>query len=276
MRDRVADYYELLGVSRDSNTQDIRKAYRTMARKYHPDLNKGDRKAENYFKKINEAYEVLSDDKKRRKYDTYGAKWNQINQGQTHTDWFQDLGFNFGGRKNASRSRRQSTSRLESPVTITLEEAFSGSNHNLTISSPTGERRIEVTVPAGVDNGSVVKVTPDRQTEIRLTVKVLPSERFKRNGLDLYTEIDVPFEDLIFGGEIQVKTFSGQLHLKIPERSQNGQKIRLSGQGMPVLKKNQGRGDLYVILRPILPTDLSEEELQLLKRFCETRDGNGA
>ena len=271
----MADYYELLGVSRDSNTQEIRKAYRTMARKYHPDLNKGDRKAENYFKKINEAYEVLSDDDKRRKYDAYGANWDHINAGQDHTDWFQDFGFNSRGRKNTSRSHRRSVSRLESPVTITLQEAFSGSNHNLTISSPAGERRIEVTVPAGVDTGSVVKVTPDRHTEIRLTVKVLPSERFRRNGSDLYMEVDVPFEDLIFGCEIQVQTFSGQLHVKIPGRSQNGQRIRLSGQGMPMLKKNQGRGNMYVILRPLLPTNLSEEELQLLKQFREIRDGNG-
>lgn len=267
----MADYYELLGVSRNSDTQQIRKAYRTKARKYHPDLNKGDRDAEDYFKKINEAYEVLSDDKKRRQYDTYGSKWNQANPDQRYTDWFQDLGFNFGGSKSTSRSRRPPVSRLKSPVTITLEEAFKGSNHNLTISSSVGERRIEVTVPPGVDNGSVVKVTPDRHTEIRLTVKVLPNERFRRDGLDLYTEVDVPFEDLIFGGEIEVYTFSGQLHLKIPERSQNGQKIRLSGQGMPMIKKNRSRGNLYVILRPVLPTDLSKEELQLLKRFRETR-----
>ena len=168
------NYYEILSIPEDALLKEIQHAWRNFVKENHEDLvpEWEQQAAKERMFQINEAYEVLSDDKKRRKYDTYGAKWNQINQGQTHTDWFQDLGFNFGGRKNASRSRRQSTSRLESPVTITLEEAFSGSNHNLTISSPTGERRIEVTVPAGVDNGSVVKVTPDKQTEIRLTVKV--------------------------------------------------------------------------------------------------------
>lgn len=284
----MADYYDILEVSKSASEKEIRQAFRKAARKHHPDLNPGDKASEKKFKEVNEAYEILSDADKRKKYDRYGDNWKHAGQFESRygqgrspfgsgrsvgsVDFGSDLFGGLGDLLGRSGERAaQKVSRLEAQVTVTLEDAFSGSVHNLTISSFSGERRVEVTVPPGVDTGSTVRIAPDKDTEISLKITVSPHLRFERRGADLFTEAQVPFEDVVLGGETQVDSLMGRLHLKVPVRSQNGQKIRLAGQGMPRLKDPKTRGDLYVILRPILPTEPTEEQIELLTELRRLR-----
>ena len=284
----MAEYYEVLGVPRTADDKGIRQAYRRLARKYHPDLNPGDENAEKRFKEINEAHEVLSDPEARKKYDTYGSRWKNADQFEargpfTHggggaADFGADVFSGFEDILGRSRSRRagwtSTASRLETPVTVSLEDAFHGSVHNVTLTSSTGQRRVEVTVPPGVDTGSRVRFTLNRDTEILLKVTVTPHERFERKGADLYMETQVPFEDVVLGGETRVDTLTGQLHVRVPAGTQNGQRIRLARQGMPKLKTPKERGDLYVTVRPILPKELSDDERRLLEEVRRLRFGS--
>ena len=284
----MADYYEVLGISRTADDKGIRQAFRRLARKYHPDLNPGDENAEERFKEINEAHGVLSDPEARKKYDTYGSRWKNADQfeargpftygGGGAADFGADVFSGFEDILGRSRSRRASwtstASRLETPVTVSLEDAYYGSVHNVTISSGIGQRRVEVTVPPGVDTGSKVRFKLDRDTEILLKVTVTPHERFERKGADLYMEAQVPFEDVVLGGETRVETLTGRLHVKVPAGTQNGQRIRLARQGMPKLKSPKERGDLFVTVRPVMPKELTDDERGLLEEFRRLRPGS--
>ena len=296
----MADHYDTLGVSRSADEKEVRQAFRRLARKYHPDLNPGDKKAEASFKQINEAYEVLSDSDSRKKYDRYGDSWRQADQFQAHRgsggvgpftrsggQGPAGAGFDFGtsgglddllsGFGGGSARRRGSTGRqrLETAVEVTLEEAFSGTKRNVTITQEGKDRRIEVSIPVGVKTGSVVRISLDKEIQIFLNVTVEPHHRFERRGDDLYTEIEIPFEDAVLGGEADVYTLNSTVQLKIPPESQNGQRFRLAGQGMPKLNSAESRGNLYVTLRPRMPKDLSDEEKELLSRLRELRAERG-
>ncbi len=284
----MAEYYEVLGVPRTADDKGIRQAFRRLARKYHPDLNPGDENAEKRFKEINEAHEVLSDPEARKKYDAYGSRWKNADQFEargpfTHggggaADVGADVFSGFEDILGRSRSRRagwtSTASRLETPVTVSLEDAFHGSVHNVTLTSSTGQRRVEVTVPPGVDTGSRVRFTLNRDTEILLKVTVTPHERLERKGDDLYMEAQVPFEDVVLGGETRIDTLTGRLHVKVPGGTQNGQRIRLARQGMPKLKTPKERGDLYVTVRPVMPKELDDDERRLLEEFRRLRFGS--
>jgi DnaJ-class molecular chaperone len=291
----MANYYLTLGVPKGANEKDIKQAYRKLARKYHPDLNPGDAGAEKQFRSINEAYEVLSDPESRKKYDRYGDKWKQAGQYEsrfghgegspfrwrTGTGGFgDDLGpGSFGGLEDllghaggfgGRRGRRAATAtRLEAPVSVTLEEAFSGSKRMVTFSTGGRQRRIEVTIPPGVDTGSVVRVSPGDGVRLFINVTVEPHARIRRQGKDLNLEVEVPFLDAILGSETEVQTLNGRVKLKVPPESQNGQRIRLAGRGMPKTGSTGTSGDLYVILRPVLPKNLTDEEKDLLEKFRE-------
>ena len=291
----MADYYAVLGVPKSASDKEIRQAFRRLARKYHPDLNPGDDESAETFKRINEAHQVLSDADKRKKYDRYGDQWEHADQfearstqaggpfgatsrsGRTADPFGSDLfgGFEdlldgiggFSGRRGGTTTAR----RLETSVDVTLEEAFSGSKRNVTITAGGRERRIEVTIPPGVDNGSVVHVSLDKGQELYLNVTICQHPRFERKGNDLYTDVEVPFEDAVLGGETEVQTLTGRVRLKVPPESQTGQRIRLAGQGMPSRGKTQTRGDLFVALRPTMPSNLTDEETELLGKFKELR-----
>ena len=288
------NYYDVLGVSRNADQKDIKKAYRKLARQYHPDLNPGDKKAEKKFKEINEANEVLSDSENRSKYDQYGDSWKHADQIQQSANgapfrWsagrrglFDDADFSLfgsvddvvgglGGVFGGGRRRRSGRSHVDVQVDVTLEEAFAGARRQVNLPSGTGTRRIEVTIPAGVKTGSRVHVAVDKDTQLFLRITVTPHPRFQREGDNLYTDVDVPFEDAILGGDIDVRTLKGKLRLKVPPESQTGQKIRLAGQGMPSLDDSGARGDLYVTLRPVLPKRLANEERELLAKFKALR-----
>ena len=294
------DYYAILGLRRKASASDIKKAYRKLARKYHPDVNSGDAAAEQKFKEINEAYAVLSDGTKRRTYDKFGAQWKQYEQsgqsfdwsqwynaggaerqqgrtvspeefeqmfggggGSSFSDFFQQL---FGGgpaqaRKGPRPSHQTSFGRPDGNQTIPVEISLEEAFCGTKRTIQQGSSRFEVTIPAGVKTGSKV-----RAGDLILTVAVQPHKEFVMDGNDLHAKAPVDLYDALLGSEIHVNTLQGTVALTIPADTQNGQVFRLKGQGMPDLKNNKERGDLLVEVVVELPVPLSVEA----RRFIET------
>ena len=326
------DYYETLGVKRDATDKDIKQAYRKLARKYHPDVNPGDKAAEEKFKGINAAYEVLSDPEKRSKYDRFGENWQYADQ---FADWQQPYGDfsrsgggttfdfsdlfgggggggvfdgifrGFGGRATSRRPRRGRD--LEHPIEVTLEEAYHGSSRIIEMQSESvcqicngkgalenapcytcggsgrvlRPQRLEVKIPAGVKDGSRIRMagkggpgsTGGSSGDLYLIVSVKPHRQFQRKDGDLHVDVDVPLEDALLGGEVNVPTLKGKVALKIPPETQNGKVFRLAGQGMPKMG-NDKKGDLYAKVRVVLPTKLTDGERELFQEFRKLRGGD--
>ena len=325
------NYYDLLGIKRDASQQEIKQAYRRLARKHHPDVNPNDKSAEAKFKEINEAYEVLSDKEKRQKYNQFGDQWQHADQ-FAQAGWQQapqwDFGssggrggttFHFSGGSidslfdellrggGADTFRRRSQPRrgqnIESPLEITLEEAYHGTKRTLSLQvdepcascGGTGRiqnvpcsacrgagvvrniKRIEVKIPAGVNNGSRVRIAGKGQPgyggangDLYLQISVKTHSLFERKGDDLYVDVAVPLTVAMLGGEVQVPTPKGKLSLKIPPETQNGRIFRLAGQGMPHLGSSS-RGSIFARVKAVLPTKLSEKEKELFKKLGEQR-----
>jgi DnaJ-class molecular chaperone len=320
------DYYGILGVGRNASDKEIKQAYRKLARKYHPDVNPGDKTAEEKFKHINEAYEVLSNPDKRQKYDQFGDQWQYADQfaragrqqgpswdfGQGGTTFHfgaDDLGslfgdlFGTGTRTRRARPRRGRD--IEYPIEITLEEAYRGAMHTIALQTEepcaicqgTGRiqnvscascrgsgvvpsvKRLEVKIPAGVKDGSRVRVAGKGEPsysgiasgDLYLVVSVKRHRLFERRGDDLYVDIAVPLAVAALGGEVQVPTPKGaELALKIPAETQNGRVFRLAGQGMPHLGSS-ARGTLFAKVGVVLPTNLSSEEKKLFEQLAKLR-----
>lgn len=291
----MADYYNTLGVGRDADEKAIRGAFRRLARKYHPDLNKEDADAEARFKEVNEAYEVLSDADSRKKYDTYGDQWKDADRieeqrraARSPFDFtargyydnsdlfsgFEDIFGSGGGFRDFETRRAPRNVRTETTITVSLEEAYTGTTINANLTTGDRARRFEVDIPPGVDNGSAVRVTPESGTELLFRVSVTPHPRFRRLGEDIYTDVPVAFEEAILGGEAEVMTLDGRrIAVTIPENSQNGQNIRLRGLGMPTLGSPGKKGDLYATVRPVMPKSMNDEQRDLIRRFRELRAG---
>jgi curved DNA-binding protein len=291
----MKDYYQILGVSRGASDQEIKQSYRKLARKYHPDINPGDKQAEAHFKEINEAYETLSDKEKREKYDRFGSDWKRYEQAGPGVDYgngtdFSDIFESFfgagrpnrSGGPNGSFNMRMDGQDVEQQVDITLDEAFAGTQRSIQFSNPNGTpRTITVKIPAGSDTGGRVRVTGEgapglnggARGDLILVVRVLPHARFERKGSDLHVTVDSPMYTLLLGGQAQVPTLSGKtITLTIPPQTQNGRTFRLSGQGMPVLRADR-RGDLYAKLSVVLPTQLSERERELFEELRRVAEG---
>ena len=291
----MPNHYDVLGISRSASEKEIRQAYRKLAREYHPDVNRGDESSEEKFKQINEAYSVLSDRDKRRKYDRYGDQWMNADRldsagGQSRRGgrfhWSTTGGdgpvFDVDDAQgslfdqlfsNVGQQRRRPAN-TEYAVELTLEEAYHGSTRLLELPP---DRRLEVKIPPGVDNGSRVRVSANagQRGNIYLVVSVQTHGRFQREGKDLSTEIEIPLDEAILGGETTVATLGGQVALSIPPETQNGQRFRLAGRGMPDLNGSGPSGDLYATAKVILPTGLSEEQLELFRQLREARTGSG-
>ncbi len=297
---KAKSYYDVLGVGKNATDKEIRQAFRRLARKYHPDLNPDDKQAEAKFKEVNEANEVLSDAESRKKYDRYGEDWKRAEEfepryGRPGADsaytWSTNQDFDSGFftdfdpdfdaeyddlfERNRRRGREANSrpQRLELDIEVTLEEAYLGSQRTVTITQGGRERRIEVDIPPGVDTGSVVKVRPSRNQDLRLKIIVEPHPRFLRLGNDLHLEVPVPLDDAALGATVEITTISGKGQLKIPAGSRNGQRIRLRGKGMPQLGSPDQKGDLFVIVRPVMPEPIGNEELKLFKRMRALRTG---
>jgi curved DNA-binding protein len=297
------DYYQILGVKRDASPKDIKSAFRKLARQYHPDVKPGDKAAEEKFKAINEANEVLSDPEKRKKYDTLGADWERYQQsggqpggfdysryangagnGQAGSASPEDFADMFGGAQSFSDffstlfgrgaaagggSRGQPRAQdFEYPLEITFDEAFRGAARGLQI----GEKRIEAKIPAGVRTGSRVRLAGQGVGggDLYLRIEVAPDARFERRGDDLYSDVDADFILAALGGEVRVPTPEGAVALKLPPRTQAGRVFRLKGKGMPVLG-GSGRGDLMARVRIVLPDNLSDKELEALRDLARLR-----
>lgn len=291
---KTKSYYDVLGVDKSATDKDIRQAFRRLARKYHPDLNPDDKEAEAKFKEINEANEVLSDADSRKKYDRYGDDWKRADEfesrhggpgsGRAHT-WSTDEDFDpdpFAGFEDLFRRRQRSQyeetarpQRLELDIEVTLEEAYLGSKRTVTITQGGRERRIEVDIPPGVDTGSVVKVRPSANQDLRLKMIVEPHPYFQRLGNDLYLDVPVPLDDAALGAEVEIATITGKGQLRIPAGSRNGQRIRLKGKGMPKLGAPDKKGDLFVVVRPVMPETIGDEERKVFERLRAIRVGKG-
>jgi curved DNA-binding protein len=293
------DYYKVLGVDRDADEQDIKRAYRKLALKFHPDKNPDDDEAEERFKEINEAYEVLGDPDKRAKYDQLGSSYRQWERaGGGDFDWsqwtggapggvrveFGDLGDLFGGgfsdffnsvfggagapRQTAGRQARGRD--LEQPVTISLVEAYNGTTRVLQRDG----HNLEVKIPAGARTGTRVRLAGQGESglgqsgDLYLAVRVQRDPRFRREGVDLHTDVEADVYTAVLGGEVQVPTPSGPVVLTVPAGSQPGQQFRLKGRGMPQLRRPKTHGDLFAHLRVSLPKELSDEERQLFEKLA--------
>jgi curved DNA-binding protein len=294
------DYYDTLGVNRKASDQEIKQAYRRLARKYHPDINPGDKQAEARFKEINEAYEVLSDKEKREKYDRLGSDWRRYEQAGSYqgspfggsgdfADIF-DAIFGSGGTGGQQRagggfdgfSMRMDGQDVEQQVDITLEEALHGTQRNVQFANPNGlPRTIMVKIPAGIDTGKRVRVAGEgglglnggRRGDLYLVVRVLPHTQFERKGDDLYIQVPVSLYTLLLGGEVRIPTIDGKmLTLNVPEGTANGRVFRLSKQGMPRMNQSS-RGDLYATLVAQIPTNLSPHEKRLFEELRRIHEG---
>jgi len=297
------DYYKTLGVERNASEDDIRKAYRKLAMKYHPDRNPNDKQAEEHFKEINEAYQVLSDSKKRTHYDRLGSDYSNWQQrGEPgNFDWGQYEGFPGGvrveygdlddlfggaggfsdffrtifgrgaaGAGTGARTRsRQQHQGYQQELEITLDEAYNGATRLL----QTDGKQKQVRIPAGVRTGSKVRVAGagPNGLDLYLIVDVQEDKRFERRGNDLHTTATVNVFTAILGGEAEVETLSGKIKLNVPAGTQPEQVFRLAGRGMPTVKNANEKGDLYVRLKVQIPKYLSPKQRELLEEVSRIK-----
>ncbi len=308
------DYYEILGVSPDAEKKVIQQTFRKLARKYHPDLNPGNKEAEEKFKTINEANQVLSDVEKRKKYDQLRAQyqqWQQTGGRQQDYDWqnwsaqpgqgervqyanpedLEDLFGNaspysdffnniFGqaGKSDRGRAvpRRPRRGRdVEFAVDLTLKEAFQGAERLLEIDG----HRIQASIPQGVRTGSRVRLSGQGEPgqnngpagDLYLIVNLLPNDTFEREGDDLHVDVPVDIFTAVSGGEAHVPTLERPLILKIPPRTNARQSFRLRGKGMPHLGDPKKRGDLFALVRLVLPDPLTDQEVNTIRELASAR-----
>jgi curved DNA-binding protein len=295
------DYYKILGVERNVAEKDIKRAYRKLAVQSHPDKNPGDARAEERFKEINEAYEVLGDPAKRAKYDQLGSsyqEWERRGGASGGFDWSQwtgggqggvrvdvgDLGDLFGAGFSefvqtmfgGMGTRTQTAHRgrdLEQHVRISLSEAYHGARRTF----DRGGKHLDVSIPPGAQSGTRVRLSgqgaggQSQVGDLYLVVEVEPDARFERQGDDLVVEASTDLYTALLGGEVKVPTLSGDVVLTVPAGSQPGQTFRLKGRGMPQLHHPSTHGDLFAHLQVTLPTNLSAEERELVTRLSKLR-----
>ncbi len=293
------DYYKILGLNKNASQDDIKKAYRKLARKYHPDLNPNDKEANKRFQQINEANEVLSDPENRKKYDQYGENWKHAEQfekaqqqaGAQHGGWqerefsgdFGDEGFSdffqsmFGNSRNRGRGAnvRFKGEDYQAELHLTLAAAYQTHQQVLTVNG----KNIRITIPAGVEDGQVIKlkgyggegVNNGPNGDLYITFIIADDPKFKRLGNDLHTTVDLDLYTAVLGGEVTIDTLGGKLKLKVNPETQNGSKIRLKGKGFPVYKKEGEFGDLYVTYSIKIPVNLTEKQKELFRELSKTK-----
>ena len=295
------DYYSILGLHKNATQEDIKKAYRKLARKHHPDVNPNDAAASKKFQQINEANEVLSDPEKRKKYDQYGKDWAHAEQfeqarreqqrqqpfggggqqfssedfgGGDFSEFFESL---FGGRPrgHGGRTAKFRGQDYESELKIDLTDAYTTHKQTLTING----KNVRITIPAGIEDGQKIRlkghggegVNGGPAGDLYITFSIVNNTPFKRMGNDLYLNQDIDLYTALLGGEITVDTLGGKLKLKVKPETQNGTKVRLKEKGFPVYKEDGKFGDLYVTMQVKLPTNLTEKQKELIKQLSELK-----
>ena len=284
------DYYKILGIDKKSTANEIKKAYRKLARKYHPDLNPNDKEAEKKFKEINEAHEVLGNAENRKKYDAYGKDWKHAEDiekakkqqrqsrsyqeqtsgnfsGSEFSDFFESM---FGGQRR-SRNVGFKGQDYNAELELDLKDVYSTHKRTLTING----KNIRLTIPAGVKNGQVIKIKGQGAEGINngpkgdLYIKflIMNHSNFKLENDNLYTTVDLDLYQALLGADITVNTFDG----KVKPETQNNSKIKLKGKGFPVYKKEGQFGDLYITFNVKLPTKLSDKEKKLFAELAKLR-----
>jgi curved DNA-binding protein len=293
------DYYKILGLDKTATTAEIKKAYRKLARKYHPDLNPKDKEANRNFQQINEANEVLSDPAKRKKFDQYGKDWqhaeefekakqDQHQQGssrrsgysgaQSEADFSEFFESMFGGSARSGRSSRQVKYRGEdynAELQLELTDAYKTHKQTLTVNG----KAIRITIPAGIENGQTIKipghggpgVNGGPNGDLYISFSIASHPMFKRLENNLYVTVDLDLYIAVLGGEITIDTLSGKVKLKVKPETQNGSKVKLKGKGFPVYKSEGQFGDLFISYNIKIPTQLNDKQRELFKRLSELK-----
>lgn len=294
------DYYKILGVDKKATEAEIKKAYRKLARKYHPDLNPRDESVKKKFQELNEANEVLSDPVKRAKYDKYGKDWAHAEEferagGQRQSEGysrrsahdydvndFSDFFESMFGRGSTHSNNRQTRFRgqdINAELQLNLTEVFKPHKQTVSVNG----KNIRLTIPAGVENGQTIKVTGHGgpgmnggpNGDLYITFVIVNDSEFKREGSDLYRDVELDLYKAVLGGEITAETFEGKVKLKVAPGTQNGSKVKLKGKGFPVYKKEGEYGDLYLTYKIKIPVNLNEKEQKLFRELEKIRnDGN--
>ena len=305
------DYYKILGIPKTASEEDVKKAYRKLARKLHPDLNPNDKEANKKFQQINEANEVLSDPEKRKKYDQYGEQygenWENAEQfekarqsgayggqrksGQSanpfsdfggsddfgegqYSDFFEQM-FGSGARGSGSRNTKFRGQDYQAELHLSLHDATKTHSQTLTVN----EKNIRITIPAGVEDGQVIRlknhgapgVNGGPNGDLYITFRIAADPVFKRVGNDLYITLIVDLYTAVLGGEVMVDTMDGKIKLKVKPGTQNGTKSRLKGKGFPVYKKEGSFGDLFVTYNVLIPTNLTEKQNELFTELSKMK-----
>jgi curved DNA-binding protein len=319
------DYYATLGVGKTATEKEVKQAFRKLARKHHPDVNPGDKAAEAKFKEINEAYEVLGDPAKRKKYDELGANWRAYEQAERaggpnpfagqwnvnvgggqggfrtmtqeemeemfgdqnpFSDFFTTFfGGGFRGGDTAARGGRSRSRKgrdVEHEIELSLDDAYHGTTRRLSLKHDGHTRTVDVRIPAGVGDGSRVRISGEGEPgiggatsgDLYLRVRLSAHPLFERKGRDLYVKVSLPVTTAVLGGEVEVPTIAGKtVRLRVPAVTQNGQVFRLKGYGMPAVNKNDDTGDAYARVEVQLPTQLTPEERSHYEALAKLGDG---
>lgn len=299
------DYYSILGVPKTASADDIKKAYRKLARKYHPDMNPDNEEAKRKFQQVNEANEVLSDPENRKKYDEYGENWKHAEeyekarqQQSQHggfadfsqfggsggggsysfsgdesefSDFFESL---FGHRTGRSSGRQRGFRGQDytSEMHLSLRDVYTTHKRVINVNG----KDLRITIPAGVADGQVIKLAGrggqgangGPNGDLYITFVVGEDPKFKRVGDDLYATANIDLYKAVLGGEVVVDTFDGKVKLKVAEGTQSGTKVRLKGKGFPVYKKDGQHGDLYITYNVVIPTHLTAEQKNLFRQLA--------
>jgi curved DNA-binding protein len=291
------DYYKVLGLNKNATTDEVKSAYRKLARKHHPDLNPNDKEAHKKFQQINEANEVLSEPDKRKKYDQYGKDWKHAEEfekqrqhqrqysnqgGQTFSGGFGENDFSdffasmFGGQEGGGRSRQTKFRGQDhnAELQLNLTDAYTTHQQTITID----RKNVRITIPAGIENGQQIRLkgygapgaNGGLNGDLYITFSITNNTQFKRMGNDMYTTVDIDLYTAVLGGEVTIDTLSGKVKLKVKPETQNGTKMRLKGKGFPVYKKEGEFGDLFITFSVKIPSKLTEKQKELFQELART------
>ncbi|SIT97880.1 curved DNA-binding protein [Epilithonimonas bovis DSM 19482] len=294
------DYYKILGLEKSASADDIKKAYRKLARKYHPDMNPNDKEAEKKFKEINEANEVLSNAENRAKYDKYGENWKHGEEyeraqqqqrqqysgggfsggdfgggGEDFSDFFQSMfggaGGGFGRSSRGSASGKFKGQDVSAELTLSLRDAAKTHQQTFDING----KKVRITIPAGVYDGQQIKLKGHGNPganggpngDLYITFNISEDKDFKREGDNLRSSVEIDLYTAVLGGDVTIHTLDGSVNLKVKPETQNGTTVRLKGKGFPVYKKDGQFGDLYVTYTVKIPTNLTEQQKELFQQL---------